>query len=80
MTWKTPVVLTKPMLSIRKEIALFISLVSTFPGKLNDFELKALACTKRRKTDHYPSFNFIAEVGDIKTKTVAKKIVFIILY
>ena len=46
MTWKTPVVLRKPMLSIRKEIALFSSLVSTLAGKLNDLELRALACRK----------------------------------
>lgn len=44
MTWKSPVVLRKPMLSIKKEIALFNSLVSTFSGKVNDLELKALAC------------------------------------
>ena len=44
MTWKSPVVLTKPMLSIKKEIARFNSLVSTFAGKVK--ELKASVCKK----------------------------------
>ena len=43
ITWKIPVVLRKPMLSIKKEIALFNSLVSTFSGKVNDLELNAPA-------------------------------------
>ena len=46
MTWKSPVVLTKPMLSIKKEIARFNSLVSTFAGKVRGLELKASVCRK----------------------------------
>ena len=46
MTWKSPVVLTKPMLSIKKEIARFNSLVSTFAGKVKELELKASVCGK----------------------------------
>ena len=44
MTWKSPVVLTKPILSIKKEIARFNSLVSTFAGKVKELELKASVC------------------------------------
>lgn len=49
MTWNTPVVLRKPMLSIRKEIVRFSSVVSTLPGKLDELGLKALACTKQKQ-------------------------------
>ena len=48
MTWKSPVVLTKPMLSIKKEIARFNSLVSTFAGKVKGLELKAPVCRKMK--------------------------------
>ena len=37
-------VLRKLILSIRNEIALLISLVSTLPGKLDDLGLNAVAC------------------------------------
>ena len=46
MMWKSPVVLTKPMLSIKKEIARFNSLVSTFAGKVKGLKLKASPCKK----------------------------------
>lgn len=46
MIWKSPVVLTKPMLSIKKEIARFNSLVSTFAGKVKGLKLKASPCKK----------------------------------
>ena len=48
ITWKIPVVLRKPMLSIKKETALFNSLVSTFSGKVNDLELNAPALKLER--------------------------------
>lgn len=36
------------MLSIRKEIVRFSSVVSTLPGRLDELGLKALACTKKK--------------------------------
>ena len=37
------------MLSIRKEIVRFSSVVSTLPGKLDELGLKALAYTKQKQ-------------------------------
>lgn len=42
--WKMPPMFKKLILSIKNEIALLISLVSTFPGRVNDLELKPVAC------------------------------------